>query len=443
MKNLVMGVAKGYSWDILEPFVISCKKNCPSAELVLFVDDISDFTCARLQSAGVLLGSYPENLKRGVPNNTRWKVFADFLKIHGDAYEQIFITDTRDVIFQGDVFEPFKTFKNYLGLATEADVIGGDKAGNENYSWLVDCFGKDEADRLLNQKIICDGTIIGTTAEMKIFAEKIWQAVSAAESRTNLRIHDQAVANYLVYNNLLPIENLIEIDVEHGEIFTMALLKRFPIRGELILRLDCGVPAVVHQYDRHKELIKFFDDIYHDKNFQADERFNDTRSAIEQIFYLLYVNKIDDAARFCMKNFSAELNRGKNVDYLLKCWGLASKKPLTPTVGFIELTMQTSLKFTEDFYLEQFDKICSLLSNSVKNNRGVEPEFKTFLVNLILKFIKRAMEIGNAELCFHFIEEMKSFELTPDKDFYLLEAKANQIFGRKEENFAAYKKSLG
>ena len=51
-KNLVMGVAKGYSWYDLEPFVTSCKKNCPTAQLVMFVDDISDFTRARLMQWG-------------------------------------------------------------------------------------------------------------------------------------------------------------------------------------------------------------------------------------------------------------------------------------------------------------------------------------------------------------------------------------------------------
>ena len=44
MKNLIMGSASGYDWYALEPFVTSCKRNCPNAQLVLFVDDISDFT---------------------------------------------------------------------------------------------------------------------------------------------------------------------------------------------------------------------------------------------------------------------------------------------------------------------------------------------------------------------------------------------------------------
>ncbi|MBR4643491.1 MAG: hypothetical protein IKO74_12370 [Selenomonadaceae bacterium] len=51
-KNLVMGVATHYDWYALEPFVLSCKRNCPSADLVLFVDDISDFTRDKLIRGG-------------------------------------------------------------------------------------------------------------------------------------------------------------------------------------------------------------------------------------------------------------------------------------------------------------------------------------------------------------------------------------------------------
>lgn len=52
MKNLIMGSASGYDWLTLEPFVTSRRKNCPDAELVLFVNDISDFTRDRLRRGG-------------------------------------------------------------------------------------------------------------------------------------------------------------------------------------------------------------------------------------------------------------------------------------------------------------------------------------------------------------------------------------------------------
>lgn len=47
-KNLVMGVAKGYDWNTLEPFVTSFKQHCPSSDLVLFVKDLSAFTREQL-----------------------------------------------------------------------------------------------------------------------------------------------------------------------------------------------------------------------------------------------------------------------------------------------------------------------------------------------------------------------------------------------------------
>lgn len=49
-KNLIMGVASSYDWNTLEPFVTSFVRNCPGAELVLFVNNISDFTRDRLIS---------------------------------------------------------------------------------------------------------------------------------------------------------------------------------------------------------------------------------------------------------------------------------------------------------------------------------------------------------------------------------------------------------
>ncbi len=408
MKNLVMGVAKGYGWDMLEPFVISFQKNCRSAELVLFVDDISEFTRDRLIQAGVLLKNFPNEMKRGIPNNTRWKIFSDFLETHGDAYEQIFITDTRDVIFQGDMFEPFKNLTNYLGVTTEADVIGGNKAGNENYSWLLDCFGKDAAERLRNQKIICDGTIIGTSGAMKIFAEKMWQVVSAVESRVNFRIHDQAVANYIIYNGFLPIRNLIEIAVD-GEIFTMALANKFSVHGEKILR-GGRTPAVVHQYNRHNDLISLVDEIYHDKNFQADLRFTDMRSMAEQATCLLFANKIGDAARLFMKKFLMTEDFSGCNGALTRLWEIAMRNPLSQASKLIELSAQSALKSVENFSNSDWNEICILLNRAADYRHPVDPEFKNYIAARLLKLAEEKFLAGERKQYLSCIELIVSIE---------------------------------
>ena len=282
MKNLVMGAATGYGWDVLEPFVLSCRKFCPDAEFVLFVDNLSDFTRNQLIQLGVTAEAVSSE-PSGIPNNTRWKFFGDYLSEHGENFAQVFITDTRDVIFQGDVFARFNGLTNWLGLTTEADDIGGHRTGDKiNYNWLTDCFGKAVADALADKKIICSGTVIGSSREMKIFCRELWKIL---EHKTS-DVFDQAATNYLAWHNLLPVENLIEIDVMSGEIFTGGLVPDIKIRGEKILRGDGGIPAVVHQYDRHKETFQLVDRIYHSKNFQADDRFTDMRSALEQVISL-------------------------------------------------------------------------------------------------------------------------------------------------------------
>lgn len=52
MKNLVMGVATGYDWYKLEPFITSFKRYSKNTDLILFVDNISEFTRHALTRTG-------------------------------------------------------------------------------------------------------------------------------------------------------------------------------------------------------------------------------------------------------------------------------------------------------------------------------------------------------------------------------------------------------
>lgn len=122
---------------------------------------------------------------------------------------------------------------------------------------------------MADKPIICCGTVIGTPEEIKIYIEKIW------EYKGNKNFHglDQATHKYIFYNNLLPIENLIKIDCNTGAIFTSYLfhvLNPIEVKDNMILRGDGRVPAVVHQYDRHPQLVQLVDNLYREKDFQPD-----------------------------------------------------------------------------------------------------------------------------------------------------------------------------
>ena len=291
MRNLVMGLAKGYNWYILEPFVRSFIKNVPSADLVLFTDKFSPFTLDRLQSIGggrIKIEPYPEYAKNARPNNIRWKIFLDYIKIHGANYAQILTSDTRDVIFQSDIFKEFENQSNYLGYSTEGDNIKGEKSKCVlNYDWLIESFGKAVADKFADKEIICDGTVIGTTNEMKIFFEKMIEYMPNFNSG-----HDQIVMQYIIYNNLFPLENLIKISYYDGAIFTTSVYATYnPIktRDNFILSPNGRIPAVVHQYDRpQKELNDFVERIYRQRDFKFDEHLVDIESIFDQIAPLVY-----------------------------------------------------------------------------------------------------------------------------------------------------------
>ena len=432
MKNLVLGLAKGYGWYILEPLVNSFKKNCPSAELVLFVDDVSDFTRDRLRRQ-VKIFDIPAEYKDIMPIHVRWKMYADFLERFGDEYEQVFITDTRDVIFQADLFDRFKGFSNWLGCVTEGEYIGGKETGdNANYNWLVGFFGKDAADKLVDRKVICCGTVIGSVTEMKILCRIMWEVLKTE----TVWGYEQGAMNYLAYNNPMAIENLFEIDVDDGEIFTISLLslhKAIGIRNGMILRGNLGVPAVVHQYDRVGDLIKLVDELYHDKNFSFDPRFNDTRSLLEQCCGLLLVDKTDDAAWLFLKVFFAAEDLTNYVNLLMELWKIALRKPFTRSIEILELAVQNALLPVdmEKLSVNQLRDVKNFFVEANKSNHAVDLKLKFSFANRLLRIVKHTLELNAANECFFCINWINQLELPPDENFQRVVAEAERTFGRR------------
>ena len=302
MKNLVMGVAKGYGWNDVEPFVNSFKKNCPNTDLVLFVDDLSAFTEKIFKSVKSLtLIPFPEKFKNNIVDplqsgfvTNRFSMYKDFLVNHSE-YKNVLLTDVRDVIFQGDIFSIHKD-KNFILCAMENAII---KNEVNNSKWIKNMFGEDEYKKIMDKDIICAGTILGSRNEMITLLSKMIEIMS----KTSLWGSDQATLNYMIHNKILPIKNIIKSSVQDGDIYTMGLVKTPKItKSGSIVRGDEKIPAVVHQYDRVPALINLVDDVHREKNFQPNEEFIDTRSALEQVACLAQVQKWQEATKYFMNS---------------------------------------------------------------------------------------------------------------------------------------------
>ena len=207
------------------------------------------------------------------------------------------------------------------------------------------------------------------------------------------------------------IDNLIEHDVEHGEILTPAQAKGFAVRGDKILRGDGGVPAVVHQYNRHDEFIRLVDRVYRDKNFHVDERFTDPRSIVEQTTCLLHADKVDGAARLFMQIFSVAEDFGSCVKVLIRLWTVALRKNLSSASGVIELAVQGALKTVKNFSSADLEKICDLLKHAHDGRHLVDDAFKTSLTNALLKTAEQkhsANERGQYQFCVGLLKNLSN-----------------------------------
>ena len=119
-KNLIIGAISNYNWDNVKIFFKSYQnvgyKNC---ECVMFVTNVSKKTIDEMKSCGVIVYSIPEQYKKELIINIRWKLYEDYLSKNQDRYNLVFTSDIRDVFFQRDLFQLYDFKKSCLGIAIE------------------------------------------------------------------------------------------------------------------------------------------------------------------------------------------------------------------------------------------------------------------------------------------------------------------------------------
>ncbi len=436
MKNLVMGVATGYSWHDIEPFVISLRKNCPNADLVLFADGFSSFTLKCLSKYGsIRIQPIPENLESMSIVCARFFMYKNFLDSHTE-YERIFITDTRDVIFQEDLFSFYTQYKDFLLCATESELIKNEIV---NTSWLVQFFGENEYHKIKNNPIICAGTIYGSRAEMTMLFDNMIKFLK----QNTMWGSDQATLNYLIHNKLFPIENFIESSVHSGKIFTLGILQSFKISGEKIVYPNSEVPAVLHQYDRHNSINQIVDRIYREQSLQPNENFTDIHSAIDQTFYLVQRKNWSAATQYFMNYVFFDKPKLKlYCDKFLKLDELIAQKYESDAEMLFLAIQKVLAKNFANISLKQAKNLCELFLKAEKNIQAVNGSFRTYIAKVFRDVINIVYEQEDKRLCLDYFKRFETCNLKFDKDFYFKQAEIYREFGKKDEALKAYEKAL-
>jgi hypothetical protein len=170
----------------------------------------------------------------------RFFLYYRYLRSRGHAYENVMLTDVRDVLFQDDPFDFDIGTRLHCFLEDARQTLATEPY---NRKWLRMAFGPELADELGSRPIACAGVSIGPT-ELVIGYLRVM-----VDHLLRLRVQavglDQAVHNYVLHSERVSGAQLVPNGA--GPVATLGIV---PVEdlGPLL-----GA-SVLHQYDRHPEL---------------------------------------------------------------------------------------------------------------------------------------------------------------------------------------------
>ena len=262
-KNLLIGTITVYNWNEVTPFFNSyMKAGFENCDCVMFVENMTNRTIEKIKSCGVQVYPTPEYLGKYRIVDYRWKVYEDFINANPEKYDMVYTTDVRDVIFQRDLFKDYEGHQPFLGVAVEDGIFSTEKSGHKDF--FIGTYGLEAYEKYKNERIICMGTVGGTASEFCEFCRIMWEILSSEriyhlEHVEHVAGCDQAVANYLLYNDKLFNDILLVSDNKTGHVMTIGITEPEDVKLDAegrVLNGEGKIAAVVHQYDRKPEVIK-------------------------------------------------------------------------------------------------------------------------------------------------------------------------------------------
>ena len=184
----------------------------------------------------------------------RFFIALQVLKSHPNVFTNVLLTDCRDVIVQTD---PFGLVEGKLVSGLETKLIR-----NEPYNcqWIEAAYGSTVLERFLDKTIVCAGVTLGPAEKIENYltelCDEMWrhlpQMIFQAVG------YDQSAHMYLIF------EDKIEIDIVNNQQGSIAsLVAEDPINVSIdipngLVKVHEKYPTIIHQYDRHPELLNFF-----------------------------------------------------------------------------------------------------------------------------------------------------------------------------------------
>ena len=251
--TLILGLAAGYHYGDVRPFLASLERTGHAGETVLFVSGTTR-GLDRMQSHGakIIEVRRPAKLADVPYNALRYFLYRDYLESVDRNYSRILISDVRDVLFQRDPFAyPWPAGLN----ATLEDRRATVASCPFNAHWVREHLGPKTLTAIGDKPVSCSGTTVGDHGAMLDYLEKMIGRLSPPTTGERMAGYDQGVHNMLIHTGKL---GNVTLHDNTGPILTLAQTRGEP-RIDALGRVlnESGKPAhLVHQYDRKPALFQ-------------------------------------------------------------------------------------------------------------------------------------------------------------------------------------------
>jgi hypothetical protein len=263
--DLILGFATGYKPHMIAPFVESVRAHGRfDGEIVLFVDPAARKMTDYLISHDIEAVPF-DPTKSPVETILIARFFAYFEYLcerwnSGSVFNQILLTDVRDVIFQKPLFGiPCDELEFHF----EGTAITNEK-NNFTARWIELACGKEALQALSSKPVYCAGTVCGRAIGIFDYLAQIQLlALGLSEAaRSTWWGIDQGLHNYIFHMGLIRgatakpnFARVATLGAVQGSTLTCDAKGR-------IVNPTGDISEIAHHWDRHRHLAKNICDVY-------------------------------------------------------------------------------------------------------------------------------------------------------------------------------------
>lgn len=246
----VFGLAAGYHFGDVRPFLISLRRSGFSGRCVLFVSETTrDTDQMAFHGAEIVPFSRPAAMEHVPYNAYRYFLYKEYLAQSPDRFEHVLLTDVRDVIFQRPPFD-YLWPKGLNCTLEDRRMTVGECPHNEH--WIRGHQGDEVLEVVSQAPISCSGTTVGDHESICNYLDTLTEKLLPFKGGQRMAGYDQGVHNVLLHTGAVDAT----LHDNAGPIMTLGYTRGEPdIDQDGWVLNEAGERAhIVHQYDRKPKL---------------------------------------------------------------------------------------------------------------------------------------------------------------------------------------------